>query len=144
MKKRSLVSNRARVKIKVKKGRQRRHNIPLEEIIKALELKKGFVSMAAKALRITHGGLDKRIHGSEELQEALRLINEKNLDTSESTLLTLISKKNLGATTFHLKCKGKNRGYVERQELAGPGGGPIPIQRLTVEFIKPSQVRKEK
>jgi len=27
--------------------------------------------------------------------------------------------------------------------LAGPGGGPIPLQRLTVEFVKPGQVRNK-
>ena len=42
---------------------------------------------------------------------------ESNLDKAESSLMDLIGKKDLGAICFYLKCKGKQRGYVEKQEL---------------------------
>lgn len=104
-----------------------RRNVPIEEIIKALELKKGFVSMAAKALRISHRSLLNRVNGSKELQEILVAINEKHLDRSEEMLLKLIDRGNIGAIKFHLQCKGKNRGYVERHEVGGYDGKPIKI-----------------
>jgi len=122
---------RVALNIKNKKEKEevkcQRRNVPIEEIIKALELKKGFVSMAAKALHISHQGLLKRVQSSKELQEILAAINEKHLDRSEEMLLQLIDRGNIGAIKFHLMCKGKNRGYVERHEVSGYDGKPIKI-----------------
>ena len=117
------------------KGQPRRYGVPQEEIIRALEAKQGLISLAAKALRITHRGLLKRIEGSKELQEALSAINENNLDLSESVLFSMIKKKSLGAICFHLKCKGKHRGWVERQEVTGADGKPLNV-KITVVYDK--------
>ena len=117
------------------KGQPRRMNVPEGEIIRALEAKQGLISLAAKSLRITHQALDKRIKQSEKLQEAISLINEANLDLSESTLHKMIKSKNLGAICFHLKCKGKHRGWVERQEVTGAGGKPMSV-KITVVYDK--------
>jgi len=65
---------------------------------------------------------------AEVIEEAVEL----NLDTAESQLMTLIANGNLGAVIFYLKTKGKARGYVERVEATGSGGGPIKIDIETV------------
>src|SRR5262249_38944429 len=57
---------------------------------------------------------------AEVIEEAVEL----NLDTAESQLMTLIANGNLGAVIFYLKTKGKARGYIERFEATGSGGGP--------------------
>ncbi len=95
----------------------------LDECIQALEVKLGFVTEAAKALNISYQALSKRIKKNKKLRDALDAINERKLDFSESKLQDLVKKNNLGAICFHLKCKGKHRGWVERTELTGPDGG---------------------
>jgi len=117
------------------KGQPRRHNVPIEEIIRVLKAKNGLISLAAKSLRITHEALNKRVRENKELQEALALINESNLDLSESVLFSMIKKKSLGAICFHLKCKGKHRGWVERQEVTGADGKPLDV-KITVVYDK--------
>jgi hypothetical protein len=54
--------------------------------------------------------------------------SERALDLSESQLLKAVQAGDGPMIRFHLATKGKNRGYVERTELDGPDGRPIPIQ----------------
>ena len=48
-----------------------------------------------------------------------------------------INDGNLTATIFFLKCKGKKRGYIERQEVIDPSKKPLS---LTMNFsVTPAQ-----
>ena len=125
------------------KGQHRRYGVPEEEIIRVLKAKQGLISLAAKSLRITHECLNTRVRQSKKLQETLALINEANLDLSESTLYTMIKQKNLGAICFHLKCKGKHRGWVERQEVTGAEGKPLNV-KITVVYDKDGNGAEDK
>ena len=58
-----------------------------------------------------------RLVDDPEYREAVRLLDERTIDFAESHLHALIKDKNPAATIFFLKTKGKNRGYVERQEV---------------------------
>lgn len=58
-------------------------------------------------------------------------IDELVLDLGESTLHELVKEKNVVATIFLLKTKGKKRGYVERVETTGANGGPIETKALS-------------
>jgi hypothetical protein len=40
-------------------------------------------------------------------------------------LFKLIKEGNVAATIFYLKTQGKQRGYIERQEVTGADGAPI-------------------
>lgn len=51
--------------------------------------------------------------------------SEKVVDLAETGLIHHVKEKNLSAIIFTLKTKGKRRGYSERHEITGPGGGPI-------------------
>ena len=55
------------------------------------------------------------------------------LDFAESQLHKQIQDGNTAATIFYLKTKGKNRGYVERQEITGAEGLPNDIK---IEIIR--------
>ena len=44
---------------------------------------------------------------------------EALIDFSESQLLSLIKSKNVTSVIFHLKTKGKKRGYIETLAIAG-------------------------
>lgn len=59
--------------------------------------------------------------------EDITSIDEAYIDTVERKLKEHIGNDSLDATKFHLKTKGKRRGYVERTEVTGAEGGPINI-----------------
>ncbi len=99
-------------------------------IEKALREAKGFLSVVADRLGCTYQTVCNYISRYEQLQKVQEEINEKMIDFSENKLLSQINEGNTTAIIFHLKCKGKKRGYVERQELehTGKDGGPIKIE----------------
>ncbi|OGW36957.1 MAG: hypothetical protein A2Y97_10150 [Nitrospirae bacterium RBG_13_39_12] len=99
-----------------------------EQIIQALEAKAGFISEAAKALNVTYEAIRKRVAKNKRLQQAFDQIKERKLDFAESKLMKQIEEGNLGAICFFLKCQGKRRGWVERQEMSGPEGRPIDLR----------------
>jgi hypothetical protein len=50
---------------------------------------------------------------------------EQDLDYTESQLKKNIKAGKEASIFFHLKCKGKKRGWVERQEVTGADGVPL-------------------
>jgi len=52
-----------------------------------------------------------------ELQNAVKAEAETILDLAETKLVQNINNNDNTAIIFYLKTKGKNRGYVERQEI---------------------------
>lgn len=111
----------------MEKGRKR----TIGEIETALRDSGGFIAKAAGRLGMAQSSLSERIQRGPRLQAVLAEIVEESLDTAEEQLMGLIRGGNLGAICFLLKCKGKSRGYIERQEIAhsvGPGGSSIKIE----------------
>lgn len=85
--------------------------------LEVLERSLGIVSTACEKTgtgRTTHY---RWLKEDPEYKEAVRAIEERTIDFAESHLHALIKDKNPAATIFFLKTKGKNRGYVERQEI---------------------------
>lgn len=87
-----------------------------DEIVKAYELNMGNVSQTCAALKISRRTFYNKKEANKELAERLADVDESLLDMSESKLYEQIQNGNITAILFHLKTKGKNRGYVERQE----------------------------
>ncbi len=59
-----------------------------------------------------------KLEGDEKLREMFREAEEGRLDIAESILMKQIKKGNTTALIFFLKTKGRQRGYVEKQELS--------------------------
>ena len=57
-------------------------------------------------------------------------IKEENIDFAESILMGEIRNKNMTATIFFLKTIGRNRGYVERQEMDVEGSFNLSVEYL--------------
>ena len=100
-----------------------------KQVEDALRAAGGFVTQAAKTLGCHYITVLRYIDKSEHLQEVQAEVKESYLDLAEYNLLTLMKgdpKKgispHLGAICFYLKCKGKDRGYVERQIIRSEGG----------------------
>ena len=58
------------------------------------------------------------MNSDEDYKSAVEDLGDVALDFAESKLHKLIDSGNPAATIFYLKTKGKNRGDVERQEIA--------------------------
>jgi len=111
--------------------------LKLQHVEDALRQAGGIISTAAKILETAYGSCTPRtvrnyVKRHPRLAEVIEETVELNLDTAESQLMSLIANGNLGAVIFYLKTKGKARGYVERVEATGSGGGPIKIDIETV------------
>lgn len=104
--------------------------VNVAQIEEALRKSGGFQSKAADMLGISQPAVSKRISNNKRLQRAVRAIKEQYLDLAEINLLKLIRDGDLGSICFYLKCQGKHRGYVERQEITGRDGTPIKVKFL--------------
>ncbi len=97
-----------------------------EEIEEALRKSHGLLASAARFLSagedgrtITRKGVERRVNKSEHLTEVLQEENDSLLDFAESKLYQNIKDGDKTSLIFYLKCKGKERGYVERGEIVG-------------------------
>jgi transposase-like protein len=93
----------------------------------AYELNHGNISATCRAV-----GIDRQTYYNwrekfKSFDNACFDIEEGLLDLSEGKLRELVDDGNLGAICFHLKCKGKHRGWVERSEITGAEGRPLKV-----------------
>ena len=135
-----ITDNKDNVKIRTAR------EITDDEIAEALQKTNGLQTSAAKWLlkyknaKIDRSTISKRIKNSKELQDVADEIDSKTLDFAEGALLEHIQNKNLKAIIFYLKCKGKERGYVERQEISAEVSAEVkktnPFEGMTLDEIK--------
>jgi len=109
----------------------KRDKIKNTDIIKALTASSGFIGAAAQKLKISRMTLYSWIKADDELTEAIDSINESLIDFTESKLMKLINEDNPAAIFFHLKCKAKHRGYIERTEVTGADGKDLTIKLVS-------------
>jgi len=89
----------------------------IPQIKEALEKNDGLITQSAKALGISRQALSKRIHKNKDLELFLESVRDSTLDIAESELFKSIRSGKAWAICFYLKCHGKKRGYIEKQEL---------------------------
>jgi hypothetical protein len=102
-----------------------------ETVIAALHLTHGNMSNAAKLLNVRRQSLYEWKKSYPEIDKAIDQSREAATDNIESALYTKALSGNVAAQIFWLKCKGKDRGWVERSEITTPKEGAI---RLFVEY----------
>lgn len=94
----------------------RRKRIEDKEIIKVYEKKGCNVSATCTALNIDRTTFYNWRNKSKKLDDKLKEVEESLVDFTESKLLEKIAEGDMTAIIFHLKTKGKKRGYIERVE----------------------------
>lgn len=106
-------------------------NIPVEKRVTDNEIKEALLAVGGiytaavtwlkhkKDKETNRKTIERRVKASADLQEARKEATEILLDVSENKLLQLINQGDRSAIIFFLKCKGKERGYIERQEITG-------------------------
>jgi len=128
-----------------KKEKSQNATLKKNAMLKALESTLGVVTSACEVV-----GIDRRTHyrwmnEDEEYRNAVESLTDLAVDFAESQLFELIKgahrevstpdgeviriqdAPNTSATIFYLKTRGKKRGYVERNEIAGVNDAPIQI-----------------
>lgn len=97
-----------------------------EQIIKAIHKSGGIKSTIAKRAGCTRKTLDKWIADNQQVREAYEEEREKLKDMCESKLVEGIQAGNPTLIIFYAKTQLKDRGYVERTEVTGKDGDPLP------------------
>lgn len=85
-------------------------------MIKALEKTFGVVTTACKRIDIDRSTHYQWLKDDDVYRIAVESISDVALDFAESQLFKQVKDGNTAATIFYLKTKGKNRGYIEKQE----------------------------
>jgi hypothetical protein len=97
-----------------------KQNVTLKKaMIEALEKSLGIVTTACLSVGINRKTHYDWLKNDEEYKSQVLSIEDMTIDFAESQLHKQIKGGNTSATIFYLKTKGKNRGYVERQEISG-------------------------
>ena len=110
----------------------------INQVKEALQKNGGFVTQAAKELGITPQAIYYRLEKNQSLRKALEDVRSEYLDMAEFKLIQKVKEGNLGAICFYLKCQGKERGYIERQEITGKDGSDLE-KKVIVEFVGPGE-----
>ena len=92
-------------------------NILKKQILVALEKSLGIVTTACKNVGIARVTFYEWLKKDEEFRKSVEKIEEIVLDFAESQLHKKISEGDTSSIIFYLKTKGKQRGYIERQEF---------------------------
>ena len=90
--------------------------LKIRQIESALRKTHGLIAHAAEILNVSRPAIHDRIKRSPQLQAVMAEIEERLIDQSENVVYHHMSNKNLTAAIFHLKTKGKARGWVEKRE----------------------------
>ena len=86
-------------------------------LLDALEKSLGIVTTACKIVGVDRGTFYRYYNEDENFKKAVKDIDNVSLDFAETKLLEQIKSNNTAATIFYLKTKGKNRGYIEKQQI---------------------------
>jgi hypothetical protein len=97
-------------------------------VIDALEKTLGVVTTACKQVGIGRTQFYEWLKTDEGFRKQVEDIQNVALDYAESQLHKQIGDGSTAATIFYLKTKGKNRGYIERQEIQHDGGEGLRIE----------------
>jgi hypothetical protein len=103
----------------------RNGNYRAEQFITAIENSAGIISTIAKRVGCDWHTAKKYIYKMPTVERAYRDECERVLDLAETKLIGAINDGDGVMIRYYLSTKGKDRGYTERQEHTGAGGGPI-------------------
>jgi len=89
--------------------------LTFEDVAKAITKCDGYIGKTAIKLGVNAKTLRKFIQRNPKLQDILDDVNDATLDLAESRLRDKIILGDTTAILFHLKCKGRHRGWTEDQ-----------------------------
>ena len=108
-------------------GQDHRDKLSIEQITEALRANDGLLTPTARKLKVTYQTLKNYLLKYPELEDVVEEADEDLVDLSVSKLKRHIKAGSLDAVKYHLDRKGKKRGYVRQQEIAGVVDKPLNI-----------------
>ena len=100
----------------------------VEQMVEALEHGRGLIAPAARYLGCSRDTIRSYLEEYTAVAQAKLDQREAVTDMAENALYAAILRGEAWAICFYLKCMAKDRGYVEKAEISGPGGKPISIK----------------
>ncbi len=108
--------------------KQQKQHLKKEQFIEALEKSMGIMSQAAKKIGVERTTPYRWMREDEEFKDRCDEVQNVVLDFAETKLFELVQEGHPSATIFLLKTRGKERGYVERQEITGSDGKGLDVR----------------
>jgi hypothetical protein len=121
----------------MKKGETK---IPLKKVLAAITECRGMVYLAAQKLGVNPRTIYNYRDSKPEVREAIQTARGQFVDTCELALEEAVLRGEGWAVCFTLKTLGKDRGYVEKHEIAGADGQPI---KVIVEHVRQSTTQDD-
>lgn len=115
-------------------GSTSRKKLTVGQVAAAIIENEGYMMKTAAALRVSHKTLWQYVKDHPTLRDLINDVTELTLDFAEAKLKELMAARNLQAIMFHLKCKGRHRGWVEN--VVEPPKERKPIM-FTMEEVAP-------
>ncbi len=103
------------------------HRVSTERIIECLRETDGLISQAAKRVPCSPTTIRTRARQVQAVQRTIDDCRDELIDYGELALRAAILGGEPWAVALVLKTLGKNRGYVERQEVSGTNGEALDI-----------------
>lgn len=109
------------------------YNIPKEKVLEAIKGSAGLITTIQKRLSTA---MNRNIGWTctkeytekwEETKEAMEAERQTTLDVAEGTIVKEIYNNNAEMAKWYLRMKGKERGYIETQEIMNRNPDPLNI-----------------
>ena len=111
-----------------------------QHLIDTIYAKQGVLSQVARALKVSlptiYNYRDRYTTVAQAIEDARKTFDTELLDEGEIKLREAVRAGQAWAVRYVLSTKGKARGYVERHEHTGAGGGPINVKHLSDDELK--------
>ena len=104
------------------------NNYKAQQFIDAIPNSGGIITTIADRVGCTWHTAKKHIDSQPTVAQAYANECEKITDMAETVLFKSIKAEDAWAVKYYLSTKGKHRGYVERQELAGVKNEPLVVE----------------
>ncbi len=117
----------------------RRGTFTDDQIMTALNETHGMVFLAAERLGCSHITIQRRSLSTPAVRTLIEKWRGRLVDKSELKLEAAIDNGEPWAVAMTLKTRGKDRGYVERQEHTGAEGEPL-IALTFVDVVRPMPI----
>lgn len=98
-----------------------------EQVLEAIKGSNGIVSTIATLLQCDWNTAARWIDKWEDTKTAIQNEREKTLDVAENVIFGALQAKDVQTAKWYLAMKGKDRGYIERQETTIKNAEPLNI-----------------
>lgn len=111
--------------------------LSVEKAAKALRVHRGIILRAAEACGVDRSTFYKFMEKHPELKDVRNECDEELLDVAEANVIKALDDEDMKTTRWYLERKGKERGYVTRQEQTGADGEPLQFQAIERTVVTP-------